>query len=133
MANPNIKDHGFKKGKSGNPSGRRKTPEHLRAHAPLDSEEVKRIMGKYTRMTRLEIQACIEDPLTPAFELAIASTLAKAIKFGDVARMDFFLNRIVGKVKEEQDVHISVALQNLSDAEIIDLSKDAIKVLEGKT
>lgn len=93
MGNPNIKNYGFKPGKSGNPSGK---PKQL-----LTKDKVSSILGKFATMTRDQLQAVVSDSKSTMIEIMIASVMVRAAKDGDYARLDFLLSRSVGKVKEE--------------------------------
>lgn len=126
----NVHNMGYKwpKGVSGNPSGRPKTPEALRKVKALSPDTVNRMLNKYGQMTVEELKAAIADPSTPALELTIASILMNAIKEGDYARVEFFLNRTIGKVKEEKEVNVN--LHHLPQSEVITLAKEAIEYLE---
>lgn len=95
----------FKPGQSGNPSGRPKPPKELLDAQP---ETIKLAIWRFWKMTKEELQAVIQDPATPAGELFIATTYAKGIAKGDPTRLEFLLNRLIGKVKEERDINVNV-------------------------
>lgn len=95
------KPHAFKPGQSGNPSGRPKNPPELKDCTPLD---IKLLIWKLWKLKRDELHAFIQDPNTTAGQLHVAAVLAKGIKEGDQQRLDYLLNRLVGKVKEEVEI-----------------------------
>jgi len=107
-----LKQYAYKPGQSGNITGRPKLPEHLRGIASLTQDEVTKLVSKYARMTREELQAAVASTTTPMVEIAIAAIFAQAAKHGDFARLAFLLDRAIGKVKvvEESDQ----ALQDLA-------------------
>lgn len=80
----------FKKGQSGNPGGRPK--------ARLTVEKLREIIDRLSFMTRMQLQAVIQAEETPMIELQIASILAQAAKTGDYSRVQFILDRVLGKV-----------------------------------
>lgn len=102
MANPRgVGGKRFQPGQSGNPGGRPKLPEELRKIKELHAEEVKRLFAKYARMTKEEVHAALNDQKTPIFEMVIASGLVKAVKEGDYTRLNFILDRTIGKPKAD--------------------------------
>jgi hypothetical protein len=84
--NPNIKNHGFKKGESGNPNGRpKKLPELDKLLADVLGEE--------------------KDGIT-AGEVILKALRAKPAK-GDVRAAEVLVDRAYGKAKQTMDVSVS--------------------------
>lgn len=82
--NPDIAQHGFKKGQSGNPNGRpKKIPELDKLLAEVLGEE--------------------KNGLTAA-QAILKALLAKAAK-GDVRAAEVLLDRAYGKAKQQMDVN----------------------------
>jgi hypothetical protein len=94
----------FKPGQSGNPGGKVKVPEDIKEARKLNQVELERIINKYLAMSRDEVKAAIGAPSTPMMELMVASIVAQAAQKGDHQRLDFVLNRLVGKVKDQIEV-----------------------------
>jgi hypothetical protein len=90
----------FKKGQSGNPSGRPKLPQDLLEAKKLTQIEFERIVNKYLFEGKQKLAQAAADPGTTVLELLIGSIIHKAVIEGDEKRMEFLLNRIVGKVTE---------------------------------
>lgn len=66
-------------------------------------------------------------------EILIASIVNKAIHQGDDKRLSFILERLIGKVSDELNVNSYMSkLQELSESQVIDLGRDAIKFLGDK-
>lgn len=121
----------FKKGQSGNPGGKPKLAPELRAIKNYHADEIKKIICKYFQMPWAQVLEAVQDTTLPTIELVFASTLNKAILEGDSSRVVHLLDRVVGKVKESpQD--ITLTLQQVSTVELIQLGREAIKVLEGE-
>jgi hypothetical protein len=112
-------------GQSGNPGGRPKLPEVLRGIASLSQSEVCKLVSKYARMTRDELQQAIQAPSTPVLEMAIASIFAQSIKQGDYTRLSFLLDRAIGKVREvspdDESADARTELRVLSTEELLRL------------
>ena len=104
----------FKKGHSGNPGGRPKVPEALRGVAELSPTEIKRIIAKYARFTKDELQALLKRTDVPVIEMHVASILAHGVRHGDYARLGFLLDRTIGKVVETATEPVSEEQQDQS-------------------
>jgi hypothetical protein len=95
----------FKKGQSGNPNGRPKLPEDLKKVKLLSDAEIKRLMAAFAQMTTEDIQGFSTDLKKPVLHVLLARIYLKAIEDGDQRRLDFILDRTIGKVVEKvQDV-----------------------------
>jgi hypothetical protein len=80
----------WKKGQSGNISGRPK--------GILTQDEVKAILGRFSRLTIGELETVMADKKTTALEMMVASVIMRAMKDGDCNRLEFLLQRSYGKV-----------------------------------
>lgn len=94
----------WKKGQSGNPSGKQKLPADLRSVAMITSEELKRLISKHFRFKIPELHKIVEDPESPAINVVLASTILEAAKKGDVQRAEYLFMRLVGRVTEKVEV-----------------------------
>ncbi len=91
----------FKPGQSGNPGGKAKLPEDIKEARSLNQIELERIINKYLYMDKDEVKASIQAPGTPMMELMVASIVAQAAQKGDHTRLEFVLQRMIGKVKDQ--------------------------------
>lgn len=98
--NKNLKP--WQPGQSGNLAGK---PKQL-----LTKDKVSSILGKFSNMTRDELQDVVKDPKSTMLEIMIASVIVKAAESGDYSRLDFLLSRSIGKVKEEIENTIKPAV-----------------------
>ena len=96
----------FKKGQSGNPKGRPPMPEDLRQIKKLSPALIRNIIAKLSRMSRIELEKHIKQSTTPMLEATIGNVYHKALVNGDYMRMNFLLDRTIGKVKDEIDMNL---------------------------
>ena len=99
--------------------GRPPIPDDLKNVDKVTTETVHRVFSKYAGMTREQIRRLLEHPATPALEVMLGSIIGKAIKEGDHLRMNFVLDRLVGKVKDVSEVTMKVDLPSVSEAKQI--------------
>lgn len=93
--NENLKP--WRKGQSGNPSGRK--PGSIRA------DDVDAAMDKFARLKADELADKVADPKTNVLERMIGAVMLKTIETGDASRLEFLLARSIGKVKEVVENH----------------------------
>ncbi len=70
----------------------------------IRSSEWRWRMDAIARCTLAEIKTVIGDPVTDAADLMICQIVLHAIKHGDQKRLEFILERTIGKVKETLEV-----------------------------
>lgn len=91
----------FKKGDISNPIGGLPIGQDLKEARKLTRLEFEKMINKYLFMSVNEIQDRIkhqEKYGIPMIEALILSGLALAYKEGDIKRLDFFLDRTIGRV-----------------------------------
>lgn len=106
---------------SGNPSGRPKEPADLGELRKLTQAQFQRLLFRFVRMPLPDLKRKLENPETPVLDLMIGRVVFRAIKDGDYKRLDFLLDRMIGKVKE----HIEVT----ENAELAELRKLSLSEL----
>lgn len=123
----------WRPGQSGNPSGRPRAPDHLRHISSLTQIEVNKLVSKYARMTRDELQQAVSDSKTPMLEVTIASIFAQSAKHGDYTRLSFLLDRAIGKVQvavdDDENAEARRQLASMSTQELIELARKKIPEL----
>jgi len=110
IPNPSGKG-GFKPGESGNPKGRLPMSPELRAIKALSPGYVKKIISKLTQMDPKTLMAWVElsvagqtvEPMNN-LEMMLASIINKAVSEGDQGKLNFLLDRTIGKVVENRNV-----------------------------
>lgn len=97
----------WKKGVSPNPGGRPKILGELAAVQNFTDQEAKRIISKYLRKEKPALQEAVNSTTLPSFEMIIASSILKAIQYGEYNRVAPIIERVIGKVKENVDVKVN--------------------------
>lgn len=100
----------FKKGQSGNPDGRPKLPEHIREARLMNAIECQEIMNDLIQLPREEIEEIAENPKTSVFRAMLARIMVEAIKCGDQTRLNFILDRLIGKVADSTVIRAQIEL-----------------------
>jgi hypothetical protein len=108
----------FKPGQCGNPSGRPKVPEDVKAARELNKAGVQLAASKLANMTVTQLRAMIQDPNTPVLEMMFGSVILKCITTGDSGRLELILNRTAGKVVERVEVKTLKKFEDMTDEEL---------------
>lgn len=103
----------FPKGVSGNPSGRTKLPAELKKIKPFTTEEVERLIAKYLRMTTAQLNEVVHDKKSPAIAVLFGSIIIHCAKSGDYSKLDFLLNRTIGRVSEAAPAMANTTAPNI--------------------
>jgi hypothetical protein len=86
------------------PKNRPIKPADLKAQAATQTHEsVKSRLSEFWRMTRDQLQDLITHPDTSMGDIALAAILVGAAKEGDQQKLQFVLDRMVGKVRPAHD------------------------------
>lgn len=111
-------------------NGYQKTvPEDLRQARKLTKTEIELILYKYLDKPIGELMAEVKDPMKPTIEILVMSVLITAIKKGDHDRLNFVLDRLIGKVKDNVDhtIKLSFHEQCVEFIESIEAKYDRIE------
>jgi len=92
-------DRKFVKGNVGGP-GRPRIPIADKLATIMTQKEFARISLKFSTLTKEEIRDLYQDPDSTALETAMAKIWHVAMAKGDEKKMEFLLNRMIGKVKD---------------------------------
>ncbi len=87
----------FKPGQCGNPKGRPKNPPELKAIQQMTKGQFSLLIHKLIDLKPEELSTFKGTVL----EMAMASAMQSAIKSGDFSRIQGFVERLFGKVKDE--------------------------------
>lgn len=85
----------------------------------LSREMVTRFISQYVGFSRADLTRRLKAPDTPMLECIIIQIILKSEKNADQWRLEFLLNRTVGKVKDELEVTNPDPYAGLTDAELI--------------
>lgn len=98
----------FVKGKCKPGPGRPKLGEDLKEARRLNQAEFISILNQYITWTPSKLRKKAENSSTIALHVIVCRLVANAAKNGDLPRLNFILDRLIGKVKE----HIEVTSTN---------------------
>lgn len=106
MSDTKIPGRPFPPGVSGNPGGRPKLPDDIKEARAMNQVEVARTLDRFLNLTREQLRARLADSSASALDHLIGSIIVKGIHHGDQRRLDFLLDRIIGKVPTQVDARL---------------------------
>lgn len=96
----------FKKGHNRPGPGRPKIPVDVIEARKFSAHEVEILFTKFIQMTREQLSAVKNNPQATLLELTLHSIFTHAINHGDHVRLDFVLNRLIGKSREKIEMNL---------------------------
>lgn len=69
----------------------------------LTKERVSKLISKFMSYTLADIEVKMEDPNTKALEMMVLKVMEMAWRTGDYSRLNFLLERAVGKVSDKRE------------------------------
>lgn len=119
----------YKKGESGNPSGRALVPDDIKKARSFTAESVERSIHRLLKMTKPELIDMLSDTRTSTLDLLLGSILAKGMS-GDPMRGNFILDRAGAQLPEATPlVNVNVLIQNMPNSELLPLAERALQVI----
>lgn len=76
----------------------------------LNKERVLELLNEFSEKPFSELPSLIKNENTKSIEALVASVFYHGVKSGDHARLNFLLDRLIGKVKEEVDHTVKIDL-----------------------
>lgn len=114
----------FKKGQSGNPSGK---PKGL-----LTADKIASLVTRLAQLDRASLNAITTNKKSTMIELAVAKILEQASD-GDYASLEFLLARSIGKVKDSLEVTtVKPYIIHRPDGSALELGAAKPDVVEGE-
>lgn len=120
----------FQKGVSGNPGGKPKLPDDIKAARKLSREDFIRILEKYRNMPIGEIKTIAEDQATPLMDRLVIAWLKEGLS-GNVQAIDKLLDRWIGKVEAFPD-NDEDSVKRLSMDELLEKSEAIVLAMKTK-
>ena len=105
MSDKHGPDGRFRPGNPGGP-GRPALPAELAAIKKLTPSYIRMVIAKLARMTQQEMVTYLQTSSANNMELMVASIIVKATQEGDHSKLNFLLDRSIGKVVEERRVQL---------------------------
>lgn len=93
----------FKKGIPGGP-GRPKLDEFLKKARKLNQTEFITLLNDFICWTEEDLIRVTHNKHAPAFHKIVCMMIIKGIQSGELAHLNFILDRLIGKVKEHVDI-----------------------------
>mgnify|MGYP000523490317 CR=1 FL=1 len=91
----------FKPGQSGNPGGQKKADPELLALKALTAQEFKEVANLALMDDIAQVKAIEADQTQPLFRRWLARLAIRGFERGDRDSLEFFANRLLGKVPEK--------------------------------
>ena len=121
--NPNsLKNlRNIKKGQVLNPEGGRTHNQAQKALRRLTIDTYREVIELALSSNLTALKSLAQNPMTPAIQVGIATSLIKAINKGDYSVLELLASRIVGKIPDE----LNVNSKNETQLSVIDEKKVA--------
>lgn len=94
---------------------------------------IKKRLSKFWRMPRNQLQALVNDPDTTMGDIALAAILVKAASEGCPIKLNFILDRMIGKVKvAHEKIEEDELLQKIPTEKLVALLEDLPTTIDAK-
>lgn len=100
----------FKKGQSGNPAGRPRVPAEIKGSRALNQYEIERTINSLIFKDYSEIKS-ISVSEGPGLDRWLAKIMETGIKNGSEWKLEFILNRMIGRVREAEPRDVSPPIE----------------------
>lgn len=121
----------FKPGnKAASGKGRPPLPPDLKEAKLLTNTAFMALVQRFLVMDWTTLQAHLQNPTTPMLEVIVGSIVAKAATGSDHARLDFLLQRLIGKVQEPPQQHQHFNFNMMPRAQVIAMGQEALAFLK---
>lgn len=120
---PQMEKYRFKPGQSGNPRGAAAHDPLVKSFKKTSYQEFIIALQKYGTMTAQELRDDLARPEVTMFEKIFGKIVEQASE-GDYVARQLLIDRLWGKLK---DSDVNINMTSLSDLELIERAKEAIK------
>ena len=121
----------FEKGnQAGKGHGRPPMPLEMRAVKALTRTRFEELLNRFLWMSSAELAAAAHAEGTTVLERMIIAVVSGAIADGDYQRLNFVLDRLVGKVSEPLQLHANINLSMMPRDQVIAMGQEAIAFLK---
>lgn len=125
---PHLKQFHFQKGVSGNAAGRPKSF--------LTKPEVEQLFQALHKKSPAELKQTLDSGKLTILEAMIISVMLKTVDLGDATRLQYLLDRAIGRMPVPQPTDeqtlVMEEIQALSDQELLALVRSKLPQLEEK-
>lgn len=112
--------------------GRPRVPDELKAARKITRTEVEATLTRFVSMPFNEIKGIVERKEGTMLELMVASIISKGLATGDQQRLNFLLDRLVGKTPDRVESVQVNPFQNMTDEEKLEKARLAVQLLEDR-
>ena len=93
----------------------REVPQEIIEARQENAYKVEATIYKYMSSNLETLQLIAQDKTTPSLDLIVIKIITEAIKRGDYTRLNFLLERTIGKVKDKVELETKVGIVTLHD------------------
>lgn len=104
----------------------RALPPDLKDARLVNSNLFEHTIYKYLGLSVAELNVLLKDNSIPARDMVVIRILALAIQHGDTARLNFLLERTIGKVADKLDLRAAVVTKSLHDQIVEEIEKGEV-------
>jgi hypothetical protein len=87
----------------------------LKTPKEFDQVHVRKMIMSMLRMTKEDLANALRAPATSCLELSIGAMIVSSIRDADLHKLDFLLNRSIGKVKESLSIELPPSISYVVD------------------
>ena len=105
-------EYRFKKGEVHNPTGKSRMPEELKRANKLTRIQFDTLLNRFLQMKTPELNDIMSSDESPQIEKLVGSIIREAVNKGCPIRLNFLLEKIMGKLAWEEDRTLNVTPEN---------------------
>lgn len=94
----------FKNGNNANPNGRPPLSPEAKEFKSLTTDQYIKLVNKFLHATEDDVLQIVNDCRSTMLEKFVANIVLKGGNFGDINRLEFLLERIIGPVVKKTDL-----------------------------